>query len=67
MCVGESLCVSCRELERAFMSTKGEGREVTGRFSCDPSRICLGTWKKRGLKEGMIVDIFFFFELVENI
>lgn len=38
-----------------------------GRFSCDPSRICLGTWKKRGLKEGMIVDIFFFFELVENI
>lgn len=29
----------------------GRGRrgEVTGRFSRDPSRICLGTWKKRGL------------------
>lgn len=60
MCSWESLCVSCRELERAFMSTKGgglrrggegKGREVTGRFSCDLSRICLGTWKKRGLEE----------------
>lgn len=59
MFVGEPVCFVSRTRASVYVHERGrieegrggEGREVTGRFSCDPSRICLGTWKKRGLEE----------------
>lgn len=54
-CVGGRACVfrvansSERLCPRKWEGGGGRRGEVTGRFSRDPSRICLGTWKKRGL------------------